>query len=318
MGNEIEGLRWKPVWVSHLGCIKGCLDHLKLDVSDAWLFGATGHAFVINVHDELCPSGPTAWHTEMLFKLGWNVGYTIDGVVGFKSDDDFARKQRQAWDNTVQAIDEGLPCYGWELSIPEYYVVHGYDDQDRYLVRPQYNRGEEPVPWRKLGDSEIGVLEMYTVRPGKAADDATAVRDALTFALDHSESPPRWIFPRYSAGLGGFDNWIGAFESGTANDFGAAYNASVWHECRGLAAEFLREARDRVDGAASPLFDEAVEHYEVVAQHLEEVVKMFPFPPKGDEVKDTDLCKTAIQQLREARKAEEAGLGTLRRIVDQL
>ena len=318
MGNEIEGLRWKPMWVSHLGCIKGCLEHLKLDVSDGWLFGATGHAFVINVHDELCPSGPTAWHTEMLFKLGRNVGYIIDGVVGFKSDDDFARKQQQAWDNTMCAIDEGLPCYGWELGIPEYYVVHGYDDQERYCFHPQFNRGEEPVPWQKLGDSEIGVLEMYTVRPGRAADDATAVRDALAFALEHSESPAKWIYPRYRAGLGGFDSWIGALESGTANGFGAAYNAAVWHECRGLASEFLREARERVDGATGPLFDEAATHYELVARRLEEVVKMFPFPPRGDEVKNTDRCMTAVQQLREARKAEEAGLGTLQRIVGQL
>lgn len=53
MRTKLENLKWKPRWVSHLGCIKGCVEYLDLDVSDAWLYGATGHAFVINLHEEV-------------------------------------------------------------------------------------------------------------------------------------------------------------------------------------------------------------------------------------------------------------------------
>ena len=31
----LEGLNWKAKWVSHLGCLKGCLDYLNVEVSDA-------------------------------------------------------------------------------------------------------------------------------------------------------------------------------------------------------------------------------------------------------------------------------------------
>ena len=48
---KLEHLRWKPHWVTHLGCIKGCLNYLGIEVSDAWLYGGTGHAFVINICD---------------------------------------------------------------------------------------------------------------------------------------------------------------------------------------------------------------------------------------------------------------------------
>lgn len=89
MGKKIESLRWKPMWVSHLGCIRDCLDYLNFNISDAWLFGATGHAFIINMHEVVCPSGPTAWHTEMLFRLGKNIGYIIEGVFGQKAQDGF-------------------------------------------------------------------------------------------------------------------------------------------------------------------------------------------------------------------------------------
>ena len=46
---SLERFRWKPRMVTHLGCLKGCLNYLGMEVSDAWLYGGTGHAFVINV-----------------------------------------------------------------------------------------------------------------------------------------------------------------------------------------------------------------------------------------------------------------------------
>lgn len=49
MSKKLENFRWKPMNVTHLGCIKGCLNYLDLDVTDAWLFGATGHAFIMNI-----------------------------------------------------------------------------------------------------------------------------------------------------------------------------------------------------------------------------------------------------------------------------
>ena len=112
MAKRLENLKWKPMWVSHLGCIKGCLDYLKIDISDAWLFGGTGHAFVINIHEVVCPSGPTAWRTDMLFTLGKNLGFAAEGVFGIKSEPDFAEKQKLAWEKIRGAIDEGVPCYG--------------------------------------------------------------------------------------------------------------------------------------------------------------------------------------------------------------
>jgi len=317
---KLEDLKWKPMWVTHLGCIKGCLECLNVDVSDAWLFGATGHAFVINLHEVVCPSGPTAWNTEMLFKLGRNIGYVIDGVSSDRSKSDFTEKQELTWKKAREAIDEGLPCYGWELDIPEYYVVYGYDEKG-YYYRDFDNSGKGPKPWRELGESEIGVLEMYTVKPGRVADDVRTLKEAFSFVLKHSKSPPKWIFPKYKAGLAGFDNWIRALEDGKANGFGMAYNAVVWNECRLFAVEFLKEAKGRVGGELKPLFDEALFHYEVVAKNLKSLSETFPFKgpkTKGEEIKDPARCKAGLEYLRDARKAEEAGLASLEKILRKL
>ncbi|MDY7041297.1 MAG: hypothetical protein SVX38_10590 [Chloroflexota bacterium] len=315
---KLENLRWVPRWVSHLGCIKGCLDYLGLDVSDAWLFGATGHAFVLNVHEVVCPSGPTAWNTEMLPKLGQNVGYEIGGVFATKSAADFAEKQKLAWERVRSAIDQGLPCCGWELDIPEYYVVYGYDDSGYYFSGPGCDGGKGPKPWQELGNSGIGVIEMYSVKPGEMADDAQTVKEALAFALEHATSPAKWIFPEYKAGLAGYDNWIRALEGGTADGFGMAYNAAVWCECRSYAVSFLQEAKERLGGQVAALFDEALERYQVVHENLQTVAEAFPFHGmEPGHIKDRARIRTALDALRTARHAEAGGLEALQRIVNE-
>jgi hypothetical protein len=314
----LDGLQWTPRWVSHLGCVKGCLDYLGLDVSDAWLFGATGHAFIINMHDVVCPSGPTAWHSEMLRKLGKNVGYSSRGLFATRKDADFDEKRRSIWDNTKLALDNDLPTYGWELDIPEYYVVYGYDDVGYYYSGPLCDDGAGPKPWQELGDTDIGVLEVYSILKGEAADDRTTVKEALAFALAFAESPAEWVYAKYKAGLAGFDKWIKALEGGTAHSHGAAYNAQVWHECRGLAVDFLKEARERLGEVAGP-FDEAIGHYEVVAENLKKVAELFPFVERKEEhVKDKERCAEAAEALRAAREAEEGGLKALAKVAGEL
>ena len=148
---ELEALRWSPRWVSHMGCIQGCLKYLDIQVSDAWLYGATGHAFVLNINGNLCPSGPTDWDSKDFFRLGKNLGYTAKGVFGWKGDHDLDEMQEKAGAYVRSALDSGLPCYGWELDVPEFYVIFGYDDDGYYVSGPHCEEGKGPVSWRELG-----------------------------------------------------------------------------------------------------------------------------------------------------------------------
>jgi hypothetical protein len=308
-----------------LGCIKGCLEYLDIDLSDAWLYGGTGHAFVINLHEQVCPSGPTAWRTVKLFELAPNLGYQIDGVFGFKGQEDFAKVQERAWAHAKKAINAGRPCYGWELEIPEFYVVYGYepqgDDTGYYYSGPGCDEGKGPKPWRELGDTGIGVVELYSLAPGEAADDATVVREALSFALAHAENPKEWIFEDYASGLAGFDNWIAALEGGVASDMGMRYNTGVWLECRRNAVAFLQEAKGRLAGRADAALGKALTHYQRVAQELGRVSEIYPWTYEASDEETVPIdeqSRTAAEALRAARKAEADGLDALRAIVEAL
>jgi hypothetical protein len=316
---KLEKCQWKPRWVSHLGAVKGCLDYLEIEISDAWLFGGTGHAFVINLHKGVCPSGPTAWKTMKIFELGNNLGYRIEGNFGFKNQDNFKSLQKQAWEHVQDAINQEIPCYGWELEIPEFYVVYGYDEIGYYYSGPGCEEGKGPKSWQELGDTGIGVLELYSVWPGDTANDTKTVKDALTFALAHASSPKELIHEDYKAGLEGYDNWINALKQGTASDMGMRYNSGVWLECRQYAVGFLEEAKKRLSGKADTLFDEAIQHYKSVSVNLDKVSQIYPWSHEApaDDILPTDgKSASAVVALQQAKNAESDGLKTLEKIIE--
>lgn len=319
MEKRLAHLNWKPMWVSHIGCIKGCLDYLDLAVSDAWLYGATGHAFVINIADVLCPSGPTAWKTKMLARLGSNVGFSLDRVFAVKWEPGFAEAQLQTWDLVRQAIDGCTPCYGWELAVPEFYVVNGYNDEGYLFSGPQADQYPMPKPWDDLGTSDIGIIEMYALSPSEPADDLTTVLQAIEFALEFAHNPSKWVLPKYSAGLAAYDTWAKALENGTADGFGMSYNAEVWYECRCHAVEFLKEAKDRLDPRVGAILDQAIAQYDVVSRKLKSVEELFPFyTRKPTHIRDEPRCRSASEYLRAARSHEEEALAALGDLLDTL
>ncbi len=216
-----------------------------------------------------------------------------------------------------KSIDGEIPCYGWELEAAEFYVVNGYDDVGYYYNGPGTNPVKGPKPWQELGDSGIGMVEMYSVTRGKPADDAMTVKEALEFALEHARGPEKWIFPIYKAGLAGYDKWMETVAKDKADGLGMTYNAAVWAESRTLGLDFLVEAKQRIDGNIRLLLDEAIDSYSPVVESLNVLVDLFPMFPDG-EINDRERCKKAVGHLKRAREAEEKGLKSLEKLVAAL
>jgi len=316
---QLDNLYWTPRWSSHVGCIKGCLNYLGIVVSDAWLFGATGHAFVLNISPGLCPSGPTDWDTSRFLKLGRNIGYIVECLDEYcpKHNRHLHQVHEQAWEFIRKAIDKNRPCYGWELDIPEYFVIYGYNQTGYYISGPGCDEGKGPVPWQELGKSEIGMVLVSSVRPTTPSDDRKTVREALTYAMDLGYNRQKWM--DRSGGLKGYDTWIHVMETGIAGRFGLGYNAAVWAESRRFAVEFLKEAQKRLDKNLRSLFNTAIEHYTTVAQNLKVVSDTYPFKKCEDEQTPIDdKADTAIDTLRRACDAEANGLEVLAELINQL
>jgi hypothetical protein len=320
---EIGDLRWQPRWISEMGCLRPALEHLGREVSWPWLYGGTGYAFLLNIHEELCPSG---WHVAEfpIGELGRNLGIQIasftPGGHEFPADEDLPRRQKEVWEATRQAIDRGQPCYGYNLEIGDYYVVYGYDDVGYHYSGPRCEAGKGPLPWQDYGPkSDVsGLLCMGSVAVATTANEAKTVRGALAFAVAHARTPgqPDDV---YRAGLAGYDQWIRALKAGRASTWGAAYNAACYLECREAAVGFLKESKGRLGGEYASSFDEAIRHYEAVVASLREVAEAFPTEGSSPEhLKDQARVERATAALKAAQTAEAQGVEALGRIVAAL
>ena len=318
---KLPNLSWTPAWTSVVGCIHGALKFLEIAPDISWLFGATGHAFLINMsRDGSCPSGPTAWKTPHFYDLGSNIGYQVNGTWGDKRQPDFPTKQRAAWELTRSSLDQGFPVVGWELAIPEFYVVTGYDDRGYYFNGPGEELGPSPKPWNELGQSEIGMLEMVSIQPIQGKEAKIQIQEALEFALAFNAGAPEWVLPDYLAGQDAYQVWIDALKSGEASLMGHAYNTAVWSECRHNGTVFLKTAKNQLKGQLDETFDQAIQVYGEVAFQLREITELYPFfeNNRSEPVGQNPRSEKAAQHLVKARTAEAEGLDLLKAILKEL
>ncbi len=316
---ELEKLRYQGRWVTDLASLKSCLNYLGINVSDAWLYGASGHAFALNIHRQLCPSGPTAWRKERLYELVQNVGCEVRTLTAFRDEKNFAEQQKAIWEQVKKAVDEELPCYGWELDIPEYYLIYGYSDTGYLYSGCTQEFGEKP--WNELGSTEIGVIQVHIVSSAEVVDDKKIVSQALEFAIEHSREPYKYALSNiYKCGLDGYDQWVKALNEQRVSRGGMAFNSHVWSECRQNAFAFLKEAKERINSDHKNLFDEAIYSLNIVAQEFGHLAELFEFKPNDFEnvIADKELLNEAAKSLNSARQAESAALAEFERIVDAL
>ena len=317
---ELEGLRIRKRSVERLGCIKGCLEYLGVEISFPWLYGGTGHAFIISLDPGVDVSSPDSWDHQPQFDLGHNLGYAVDGLSAWKPDagDAFPERQREAWGFVRANIDRGVPCFGFELKEPYggYWVIYGYDDVGYY-----YSGWEEggPLPWQQLGDQFIPILEVRSVQLCDPAPDIKVVRDGLALALKHAENPSEWIDPQARSGPAAWAYWGEALETGEAKRDHHTYNAQLWLECRAMAVEFLNEVKERLPGRCDDALEQGAGRYGAVRDRLKALVDLHPPREKPDwGPQSTFASAEAAAIVREAGEADREGLACLRQIVSAL
>lgn len=317
---ELKNLRIRKRSVERLGCIKGCLEYLGSDVSFPWLYGGTGHAFIISLDPGVDVSSPDSWNHQPQFDLGTNLGYKVDGFSIHKADagDTFLQKQRGAWDFVRANIDHNVPCFGFELKAyyGGYWIIYGYDDVGYY-----YSGWDDggPLPWEKLGDLFVNVLEVRSVQRCDTVPIAKVVKDGLNFAIKHAQNSCEWIDAQAQSGSAAWSYWSKALESGKAKRDHHTYNAKLWLECREMAVAFLSEVKNRIPGRCDILCDTAAAHYETVCEKLRALIALHPPREKPDwGPNSTFTSAEAAEIVHKAGEEDEKGLVYVQEIVNAL
>jgi len=320
MRKQLDGLRWEPCWMSQVGCLKGCLAHLGVEITWPHLYGLTAQAFIINMHETCCPSGPTAWKSsEMIAALLPNLGAEAEFVLESEHGDSLVEAQVNAWEMVRRHLDAGRPVYGFDLDVPEYYVIHGYDHTGYYYRGSGCEEGAGPKPWQDQGVGGTGSVVFAGLKPCRRSGTKAAVVDALEMALRFADPEDPWSHEHYTRGPAAFDTWAHALASGIADEFGHRYCAAVWAECRHHAVRFLTELAEGLDGDAGEAAQAALAAYRRVNVLLGTVTQehVFLTPDHIPEGQTLQSAESATM-LHQAGEAEAEGLAALQKLAGAL
>jgi hypothetical protein len=263
---KLQNLRQAPFSTTMMGVMRGALDYFCLPASDAFLYGATGHAFVVNIHRELCPSSPYCWQRGCVEALAGNLGLGVERL-GFFGRDSSPDQRAAAERRLRESLGSGDVAF---LMNMENQLVTGEDETGFLTAQPWPGMDFPPGhltfgTWTELGD-EIH-MDLYLVRKTEPRPVARSVRESLRYAVDLWRNPTAHSWDGYGVGPNGYANWMGALRAGHGAGHGARWNAMVWSECRARAAEYIHEIAPLLPPTAGA--DGVAAEYSTVASSLE-------------------------------------------------
>lgn len=280
----LKNINVPPFHNTLMGVVKAVSDFYSLNISDAMIYGGSGHAFMINIHDELCPSGPYVWNHEPFYQLLSALGITMTDHGFFSNENSL--KDRADIEKTIKDhLKSNNPCALVNL---EYQLISGYDETG-FITSQPWSEDFPPghltfTTWDEMED-EIHAC-FFTFDKTEPTDTKSIVINSLKYALSLNECPDLHTSEPYYTGLKAYDAFIEAVENGCGSSHGNWWNATVWGECRKMASEYFNEIGKRfkeVDSIANELADD----YNLISQGLIKVAeKEVPVKPKIELLKE--------------------------------
>ena len=291
-----------PLNTSLMGVIKGVADFFGNEITTSALFGRTGHAFLMNIGEDLCPSGPYVWNMEPFIALLENSGIVMKehGFFDAKS----SPEDRAQLEETLRSeLAEGRPC---SILNMDNQIISGYDESGFICIQPW----ECDFPpkhltfgsWMEMAE-EIHAC-FFSFSQVVRLDAAFCIQRSLLFALDQLRDNPVQSFGGVS-GIKAYDCWIRGIEAGHGTGHGNWWNGTVWSECRKMASGYFREIASGFPGIEGP------------ALELSEVFGEIASRLSGVSEKELEQHRKS-ELLREAKSLEEGTVPLIEELAETI
>ena len=121
-----------PYNTSLFGVLRGVADYFDIDITTPSLYGRSGHAFFMNIHEAICPSGPYCWNIDPFILLLENCGIKMK-KHGFYSADSSLEERNALEDVIRRELKKGSPCSILNL---DYQLINGWDESGFLCTQP--------------------------------------------------------------------------------------------------------------------------------------------------------------------------------------
>jgi hypothetical protein len=229
----------------------------------------------------------------------------------------------EALDLIHRSLDRGIPVMAWDLFMPEFALIYGYDDEKRELQVMEYGHSKT-LPYANLGRGFLEDLFVLSIEDGRSdIGMRESLRRALVMILGHynGDEPSQAGMTR---GIAAYDEWCEAFRGGEVEPNGNSYNVAVVRDARHYAEQFLREMAELWKAGTHPddeqirtWLGDAAELYGRMGSPFNELRDMFPFP-EGGQPGDPAESTRAVHLLERIQELERQSVALLKRIYGQL
>jgi len=312
-------------WTQAAQTVYGILQYTdKKDMfSMADVMGYSGHAFRITIDRETVnPAAPTVYSPyDLMGRTFILFGFKVE-QVGIPTP--ATPEQLESFISFIQtSIDKGVPVTGWDLFIPEFGIIYGYDHEKQVLYARDVEKDGE-IAYSEINNRRYNFLHAMAITDSLPVDILSVLKQSMersiAFSKGELQKPEHEPFRN---GLAGYDAWIEAYTKHNINVPGNAYNLAVIADAREFAVKFFNSFRDKWRGQTAleqqlvALADEAAVYYGKVADALGRMRSMFPFP-NGGEPNDPIQANRAIQWIHEAKSEEIKGIEVMERMLKRL
>ncbi|MFE6078663.1 hypothetical protein ACFVQB_29865 [Paenibacillus sp. NPDC057886] len=306
----LDNLMMKRESKSYVDSLHAVLTHAGLFQGSKYvLAGYTGMAFKLSVHRRLLPMSVTAYgqwgesHRPGIDNLGiftiWDGGRTRHPTFGYY--------QRDAVNWVKRSLDGGMGVIYW---IPEFGVIHGYDDSDRiFYVQDGWSKEPQILLYDNFGLNFTGFWYCQVFGDQVHIPEQQMLLESLRLAIEDWDIPYRLLPDRnFASGRLAYDVWVEALRSGDYDESGAAYILESYCQSRTEIQMVLQDAR----GIWTEL-DQAYACYEQLGALIIQM-KECMIQEHNRRIIQADATEKLAQALLEAKALEEQAVDYFRLI----
>lgn len=309
----LDTLMMKRESKSYVDSLHAILTHTgQFEDPKYMLAGYTGMAFKLAVHQKLLPMSVTAYgqwgeaHRPGIDNLGiftiWDGGRTRHPT--------FSYYQQDAVNWVKRSLDEGRGVIYW---IPEFGVIHGYDDNDRiFYVQDGWSEESQIVLYDNFGLNFTGFWYCQIFGDQVHIAEKEMVLESLRLAIEDWDTPYRLLPDRsIASGKLAYDVWVQALHRTDYDASGAAYILDAYCQSRTEIQMYLQDVR----GLWNEL-KQAHACYDQIGALIHEM-KVCIVQQAGRRILRQDTTEKLAQLLLKAKALEAQAIDYFRKISSQ-
>lgn len=150
------------------------------------IVASSGFAFRMWVSPDLCPSATSIWSFAEQKPWVENGGIACNYIERLWGQEEREEERRlAAIDMIKESIDRGIAAISWDIGVPEWGLITGYNDENKKLSILPITGAEEEMDYALLGKRELPILNVLTLTGRNNRTQDEIIAGTLKLAKSH-------------------------------------------------------------------------------------------------------------------------------------